>query len=445
MTISFLRGTVVVFATCAALACTALPGLAAPSTRAEQQALYAKTLANPSDYATVYAYVKVSEQLGDYEAAIGALERLLFYSQDLPRVKFEIGSLYFRLGSYHLAQRYFREALATPGIDAMTRARIEAYLPEAKKHLEPSAWWIYLNAGVRYQSNASATPESREIMSGGVLQPLDLSKPHGADWNAYQIAQFANDFGFGNQRENTLETRVSTYLSEQFRLTDLNVSMVNASIGPRFSLAPFGWTGASIKPYLVGGATSVDYDSPSTNAGAGVALTTPFGSKVMLTPSVQWQKAWYDNGSSATASLGDSDVVDTALAAAVKFNDTFQMNLKGGYNQGTADTDYQSYDGYTAEIAFALRFDPPSQKIPHKWTLGPFVRFSSTSFDAPNPNVDPTQARSDKHWTTGVIVDAPLTAHFGLNGAVTYARANSNIPNYSYDNWSAMLGTTARF
>lgn len=441
-----LRGIAVALAASAALVCAAAPTLAAPgATRAEQESLYRKSLAHPSDYQTAFAYVQVSEALGDYEAAIGMLERLLFYNQDLPRVKFEIGALYFRLGSYEMAQRYFNEALATPGIDAITRSRIAAYLPAVQKELQPARSWLYLNGGIRYQSNASATPDSRQILSGGAPLPIDLSQPHGADWNAYQIAQFANDFGFGSQRQNTLETRVSGYLTEQFRLSDLNIASINATVGPRLLLGKIGRSEYTIKPYVIGSATSVGGASPSTNAGAGVTLTAPLGNDVALSPFVEWQRAWYDNASNQNATLGNSDIVNTGLSAAIKFSDAVQMTVKGGYDRGTAANGYQSYTGYSAEIAFALRFDPPSRTMAHKWTLGPFARFSSIAFDAPNANIDPTVARSDRSWEVGVGLDAPLTPHFGFNAAVTYARTNSNIPNYSYDDWSAMLGTTARF
>jgi hypothetical protein len=69
---------------------------------------------------------------GDYEAAIAALERLLYYNSNLAHVKYELGTLYFKLRSFDMAKRYFKEALVTPGLDPVTRSRIEGYLPEAR-------------------------------------------------------------------------------------------------------------------------------------------------------------------------------------------------------------------------------------------------------------------------------------------------------------------------
>ena len=113
-------------------------GAGAQDAAAEQQRLYEHMVRQPTNYDATFAFVKVATERGDYEAAIGALERLLFYNADQPLVKYELGSLYFRLGSYALAKRYFLEARAAPDVDAATKARIEASLQVVDKELQPS-------------------------------------------------------------------------------------------------------------------------------------------------------------------------------------------------------------------------------------------------------------------------------------------------------------------
>ncbi|WP_180490161.1 tetratricopeptide repeat protein, partial [Escherichia fergusonii] len=78
-------------------------------------------------------------------------------------VKYELGALYFRLGSYEMAKRYFKEALASPDIDSITKERIEPYLPDTEKQLQPSRFSGFAQTGIRSQSNASFAP------GGGVL------------------------------------------------------------------------------------------------------------------------------------------------------------------------------------------------------------------------------------------------------------------------------------
>lgn len=119
------------------IACAAIlvaqGGMAQAQGAADQDQLFQQMVRNPANHEITFAYVQAATARGDYEAAIGALERLLFYNPRLTRVKYELGALYFRLGSYEMARRYFREALASPDIDAVTKERVETYLPDTEK------------------------------------------------------------------------------------------------------------------------------------------------------------------------------------------------------------------------------------------------------------------------------------------------------------------------
>src|ERR1700685_1628320 len=78
---------------------------AAQDSAAEQQRLYDQMLQQPANYGITSAFVAVAVQRADYEAAIGALERLLFYNPNMPLVKYELGVLYYRLHVYDIAKR----------------------------------------------------------------------------------------------------------------------------------------------------------------------------------------------------------------------------------------------------------------------------------------------------------------------------------------------------
>src|SRR5580698_1739761 len=75
--------------------------------------LFQQVLANPSNLDVVFAYADICAQLGDNEGAVSALERMLLFNPDLPRVDLELGALYFRMGSFDAAQTYFEKAEAS--------------------------------------------------------------------------------------------------------------------------------------------------------------------------------------------------------------------------------------------------------------------------------------------------------------------------------------------
>jgi len=71
-------------------------------------------LADPQNLDKTFAFAELAGRKGDFEGAISALERMLFVDPDLPRVKMELGVLYYRLGSYETARAYLQGALESP-------------------------------------------------------------------------------------------------------------------------------------------------------------------------------------------------------------------------------------------------------------------------------------------------------------------------------------------
>jgi len=74
-----------------------------------QQASYADPsfqtiLSNPGNLASQVKYAAGAKDDTDIENAISAYDRLLFYNPALSRVRFELGVLYARLGSYQQAR-----------------------------------------------------------------------------------------------------------------------------------------------------------------------------------------------------------------------------------------------------------------------------------------------------------------------------------------------------
>ncbi len=212
------------------------PYCARAQSASDQQALFQRMLKQPTNHEITFEYARVATARGDYEAAIGALERLLFYNPGLTQVKYELGALYFRLGSYEMAKRYFKEALASPDLAPETRARIEAYLPDANKQLQNSRFSGFAQTGIRSQSNANYAPVSGAIIFNGNPLTLLPNAQKKSDINWFGLAGFSHDYDINVQRGDVLETRFVGYMTQQSRFSELNVGLFDASIGPRLSL-----------------------------------------------------------------------------------------------------------------------------------------------------------------------------------------------------------------
>src|SRR5215207_1859066 len=93
-------------------------------------AMFRQVLREPANLDLSFRFAEAAVRAGDHEAATGALERMLFYNPNLPRVKLELGILYFRLGSYEMARSYLAGALAGSDAPPEVRARVEPFLFE---------------------------------------------------------------------------------------------------------------------------------------------------------------------------------------------------------------------------------------------------------------------------------------------------------------------------
>ena len=55
----------------------------------DYEALFRQVLRDPSNLDLSFRFAEAATRRGDYEAAIGALERIVFYNPNLPRVRLE--------------------------------------------------------------------------------------------------------------------------------------------------------------------------------------------------------------------------------------------------------------------------------------------------------------------------------------------------------------------
>lgn len=421
-------------------------GLAQAQTAADQDQLFQQMVRNPANHDITFAYVKVATARGDYEAAIGALERLLFYNPRLTRVKYELGALYFRLGSYEMARRYFREALASPDIDPITRERVETYLPDTEKQLQQSRFSGFAQTGLRSQSNASFAPGGGVLRLGGQDLALLPTAQRKSDVNWFGLVGLSHDYDLQNQRGDTLETRAVGYLTAQQNFSDLNVGLFDVSFGPRLALAPGVLPGATIKPYIVGGNTWIGGSSYLSTFGAGVSVKIPVGDRFSFGPDFEWRRADFRTGDVVPVSgFNSGNWYTTGLTASAQIAQRIKLDMRGLYRRGDSALPFQSFDQWAAEAALTFEFAPPFEMMSRNWSIAPFVRRIETRFDAANPFIDPLTVRRDGQWSVGALFNAPVTRAFGISAAVQYDKTTSSLPNYRLDNFSVMFGPTARF
>ena len=132
----------------------AVKRLGPPDVEARREALLQQMIARPSDLDLAFEYAQLSSQVGDYEAAVSTLERMLIYAPNTARLQAELGILYYRLGAYEVAQSYFAQALANPNLPPEAAAQIRGYLQQLALSADPPAFSATWFSAIRWESNA---------------------------------------------------------------------------------------------------------------------------------------------------------------------------------------------------------------------------------------------------------------------------------------------------
>ncbi len=212
--------------------------------------LFKRLLLKPDDLDAGFQYAELETELGDYEAAIGALERMLYYNPNLPRVKLQLGVLYFHLRSYEMARNYFDAVLNAPDVPADIRTEVQTYVAAVDKAVAINQFSVYGQFGLAYQTNANAGPNSPNVLALGQNALLSPEFQKTPDWNAFGLVTMHDFYDFNDQRGDGWESDLITYYSQQFKVTRLDLGLAELRTGPRLGIGDYG--GPTVHPYAIG-------------------------------------------------------------------------------------------------------------------------------------------------------------------------------------------------
>ena len=158
--------------------------------QARREVLFNAMLQRPDDLDAAFEYAALSAQVGDLEAAISTLERMLIFAPGLPRLQLELGVLYYRMAAFETARGYFEAAIAAPDVPPEVRARVEQYLAGIDDAADPNRFAGQVRAGIRYQTNANRSPIDSIIFLDGLPFTLDAASQGSPDGNVYATGVF---------------------------------------------------------------------------------------------------------------------------------------------------------------------------------------------------------------------------------------------------------------
>ena len=414
---------------------------------AEADALFKRMLVKPNDLDTAFRFSEIETKLGDYEAAIGALERMLFYNPNLPRVKLELGLLYFRLRSYEMARSYFTAAIAAPDTPQDVRDQVAKFLTAIDRGVSDNQFSVFAQIGMRHQSNANAGPDSQVVRALGQDAVLSSQFKRAPDWNAFGIVTAHHFYDFDNQRGDGWESDLTTYYARQFKVHRLDLGLLELTTGPRLALGT--GTGASIHPYVLANYVTLG-DRPylgTLGAGLSTRFQLPFG--ITLDPGVEYRDRNYRNSTNyENATLQDGHQFIGYLTGSGPLPILAGLSWQGRLAAAKDTASYRpyAYDDFSAEFSLPYSFTAPAfAQTERAWTVAPFLGFSFTPYDQPDPVVDPSVTRLDRQWRAGATLDMVFFQNFGFALQVQYLSTMSTVSNYRTRDLIVSGGPTIRF
>jgi len=429
--------------------------------QAQKDALFQRMLRDPANLDVTFAYADVSARSGDYEAAVSALERMLLFNPDLPRVQLELGVLYFRMGSYGVARDYFDKAAAA-NPPAEVRARLDQYVGEIEKGESRHHLSGYVFSGVQYQSDANVAGSS-VILSpiGPVLLNNQFTKQ--ASGSIFGSGSALYSYDLQTQSRDTLDVTGASYLNHYFNslVNRLDLALLEVTAGPRFNFPNGGLTGdkpASFHPYAIFDEVGLGWNQYFVGGGFGLEYDQIVWNDLALRGVFEFRKKGFTNAPTRPLStdLNGSDKLVT-LQASKPITANSVLNLEFDYLDQSTRAAFYTNMTYAVSGSYRIRYDDPLGIMEYPWESSAFLGRVWSNYAAPDPCCVTTTTAQTVAFPSGFSSQLTQRWRFGVtqtwqvlpNAAIVLQLErdiiSSNLPLYAYSNTSVLIGPQIRF
>ncbi len=412
----------------------------------ELDRLFERMLREPANLDIMFQYAQRAVENGNYDAAIGTLSRMLLFNPNLPRVRLELGALYFQLGSYEAARTYLTQALAAPDMPAEVRERATAYLAEIDRRTARSVLTGSLTVGARWQQNANSGPGGTQVRALGQDATLNNEFLRQSDWNVFGLASFQHVYNPKVISGDVLESTAVLYGTRQHELRTLDVALVEVTTGPRFTLGNSGPGTATLRPYLIANVVGLGDARYYNTWGAGAGITQEFGGRVLGEVLLESRDKNFRNSAERPFATDQDGLENSAFVSArVRTSADTLTSVGVGLSGVNAREAFQSNTQYIAAASVTYFFDPEFWAVRQPWSVIFAVARISTNYEEPDPSVDPTVTRQDDEWRFSALGTVPVTDSLSVIAQAQRFLVDSNLPNFKYNNWALTGGLTWRF
>lgn len=419
-------------------------GASVQQIQARRDVLFQAMLAKPDDLDAAFEYAELSVKVGDIEAAVSTLERMLIFAPGLPRLQLELGVLYYRMQAFETARGYFEAAISGPDVPPEVRARVEQFLAGIDEAEDPDRFAGQIRAGIRYQTNANRAPVDSVIILDGLPFTLDANSLGAPDGNVYATGVFHWSRDLESQGD-TLEVDLLTYGSKQFEQEELDVALAELTVGPAFDMGRFGIDNAALGIYGIGSGVYLGEAFYSAAIGAGSRFVIRPDPATSLMASLEYRhKDYHDSEGSPTATLRNGDELRTFGTATYILSPNTVLYGNAYLLRAWADADYLSYLEGGFMVGPRYSFASPVESLNLDWTVAVNTGAVFRNFDDPDPMIADYSERDWEAFVGGGLT-VPFRQDVALITELEYRYVDSNYDTRKYDNFSISLSVAKSF
>jgi hypothetical protein len=421
----------------------------APTADADLDAEYDKAFQelfrDPGNLDKSFRFAELAVRKGNFEAAISALERMLLINPDLPRVRLELGVLYFRIGSYAIARSYLTRVLQSPDAPQEVQDRVQVFLAEIDSRLTRGSLSGSVFFGARFSDNANAGPNSPNVLANGVAATLGDEFTNKSDRNYFVSAQLNHSYDLLTQRSEVVESSGTLYASEQDRQKQLDIVFLEAQTGIRGPFLQNTVPGTTLKPYVLGNMVYLQDAWYQFSVGFGANMVLPFTQRLRGTINLERKSEHFRNNSerlNASQQTGVENSIRTN--ATYVLTETQQVAFRLSAASQAAKETFNAFREYKVGTTFtqlvaieALDAGPASFSVS--------IERSLSKYNSPNPTVDPNRKRQDQEWSWSLTGAVPVTKNWTIVSTFQRSTIDSTLPNFENHSAAITLGASRRF
>ncbi len=430
-------------------------GTSAPR-QEEVDQVFREVLANPASIDVRTRYASLLVRSGNYEGGIAALEGLLLAPDAPANIRLELAVLYYRLGSYAMAQSYLRQALDDPRLNDTQKRDAQSLMRDVVERNKPSRLSGMVMLGFKAQTNPTGATDNSVVLSQGLSVPRATEFAPKSDTDVHAWALLDHVYDLEQQNEAAFTTTlmgyanhfssVGSYSNHAGYSKPFDLTVVAGSTGLRFKPSPQSQKEWTVRPHLLFGGATANGNSYFTTGGWGISTDYRMSERLAYGGTYENSRLVYPERSDiANAPLLGGSRQTLRLHSTLETAPNRFLMSEWGYTDHDGNASFTGYRGPELRLSYVFSYASPFSATALPWAMTLMGSALRRDYRSPDPTVSLHTTRQDTEWRLGLINVAPVSRDMAVQFQLETVKTDSNIPNFSTTNTSGTVGVVWKY